>query len=325
MNKQIVVLAAGKGTRMKSEVPKVLVRLHKKPIIKHLLDEIEKIEQATKPVIVVGYKKELVQNELGSHYVYAEQENLSGTASAVLASKPHVSAEHIVVLCGDMPLIKAKSIEKLFKQHSENNSVLSMFTCIVPHFKKHYEHFLSFGRIVRDTKNNITNIKEYSDADEKEKAIKEVNPGIYIFNAQWLWENMEKIRNNNAQDEFYLTDIIAVAISQNKTVTSMKISPKEVIGINTPQQLAHAHTLVKEKAVTQFSHRKTFVFWFSYILGTMCIVALFAALGIVFSRLFNTITYQIITFFITAIFLSNILSKYYIIADRFLQKRRYYM
>lgn len=320
MDKQIVVLAAGKGTRMKSELPKVLTPLHGKPLIKHLLEEIAKVNQATEPVIVIGHKKELVQEELGQSYLYAIQEQQNGTGHAVLSSKSQITAQNIVVLSGDIPLIKSSSIERLFDKHIEDNAVLSMFTCVVPSYTRIYENFLNFGRIIRDTQGKVVKITEYADASEEEKNMKEVNSGIYIFNTEWLWENLEKINQDNAQGEFYLTDLIELAILQQKPIATCNIAAKEMIGINTPEQLKYTHSLIRPNG-EKISHRKTFVFWFSYILGTLLIASIFVAAALVMAQLFSNLTYQIITFFITTIFLSNILAKFYIVADKFLQRR----
>lgn len=249
MSKQIVILAGGKGSRMGSPIPKVLIPLKGKPIIKHLLNQVEKITQDTAPVIVVGFKSDLVKNSLGKKYIYAFQAEQNGTAHAVLTAKPHITAENIVVLCGDMPFLTSASLQKLTELHEQNGSTISMFTGFVPNFEGVNEHFRSFGRILRNEDGEVVAIKEFADATEEEKEIREVNPGMYIFNTAWLWKHMEEIGKANAQGEFYLTDIIEVAIKDGKHISSFSILPEEMIGINTPDQLSYAHSLVKRNTL----------------------------------------------------------------------------
>ena len=250
MSKQIIILAGGKGSRMGSPIPKVLIPLSGKPIIKHLLTTVEKIKQYTAPVVVVGFKSELVVEELGPKYIYAFQAEQNGTAHAVLTAKPYITAENVVVLCGDMPFLSRKSLQKLTEMHEVNGSTISMFTGFVPSFNGIYEHFQSFGRIIRNEDGEVVQIREFTDASDSEKEIREVNPGMYIFKTAWLWKHMEEIGKANSQGEFYLTDIIEVAIKDGKHISSFAILPEEMIGINTPDQLSYAHTLLKPTGIS---------------------------------------------------------------------------
>jgi bifunctional UDP-N-acetylglucosamine pyrophosphorylase/glucosamine-1-phosphate N-acetyltransferase len=244
MRNQIVILAAGKGTRMGSgDVPKVLAMLGNKPIILYLLEELEKINQLVNPVVVVGYKHGQVKAVLGSGYSYALQEQQLGTAHAVASAKPCVRAETILVLYGDMPFIRAESLKRLMRLHQADKSLVSMFTATVSDFTGSFSSLSHFGRIIRDSAGCLVKITEYKDATDQERGIKEVNPGIYMFNAAWLWENINKIKNRNIQQEYYLTDIIEVAIKQGITVASLPIPPREVLGINTLEELAKAEEL----------------------------------------------------------------------------------
>jgi bifunctional UDP-N-acetylglucosamine pyrophosphorylase / glucosamine-1-phosphate N-acetyltransferase len=244
MSRQIVILAAGKGTRMASPIPKVLIPLRGKPVIKYLLEEVREIPQDTNPVIVVGFMNELVKKELGEDFLYALQTEQLGTGHAVLSARPQISAENFIVLYGDMPFVTAESLQKLIKVHEQGNSKLSMFTGIVPNFEGVYDHFKTFGRIIRDEQKHILRIQEYSDCTDEQKTITEVNPGIYMFNSEWLWPHLEKVGSGNAQGEIYLTDIIEVAINDGQKIESLPIAPEEIYGINTPDHLAHAQTLI---------------------------------------------------------------------------------
>lgn len=243
MSQQVVVLAAGKGTRMGADVPKVLLPLHNEPVITHLLKEVQGLSMQTSPIIVVGFKKELVKETLGDSYIYVTQFDQKGTAHAVLSAKPVVTAENFIVLYGDMPFTSKESLDKLSDLHRSSNAKISMFTATLPNFENQYEHFLGFGRIIRETGGKIIKIQEYKDCSEEQKLITEVNPGIYMFNSEWLWSKLEQIDDDNAQQEFYLTDIVELAISDNQEIYSLPIAAEEVYGINTPEHLEFARKL----------------------------------------------------------------------------------
>lgn len=244
MNQQIVILAAGKGTRMGGEIPKVLLPLYDQPVISHLLREIKDVAQLTTPVIVVGYKEDLVKETLGKEYIYVTQFDQKGTGHAVLSSKEAITADNFIVLYGDMPFTSKKSLEDLIGLHTHHHAKISMFTCTVPNFDEdQYQPFLGYGRIIRNEAGNIEKIVEYKDCTEEQKHILEVNPGIYMFNSNWVWNELDQIGHNNAQDEFYLTDVVEIAIRDGQTIYSLSIDAKEVYGINTPEHLAYARTL----------------------------------------------------------------------------------
>lgn len=244
MSQQIVILAAGKGTRMGADVPKVLLPLHNEPVISHLLNEIKTVPQDTAPIIVVGFQEDLVKATLGSEYIYVTQIDQKGTAHAVLSCKGTVTAENFIVLYGDMPFTTKQSLEKLIELHTNNSAKISMFTAPLPSFENEYEHFLGFGRIIRDQENNIIKIQEYKDCNDEQKQITEVNPGIYMFNTAWLWDQLEQIGDHNVQNEFYLTDIVELAIKDKQKIYSLAIAPEEIYGINTPEHLEFARKLV---------------------------------------------------------------------------------
>jgi len=243
MRNQIVILAAGKGTRMGGNVPKVLVMLKNKPLILHLLDEVEKINQLAKPVIVVGYMYQKVREVLGDGYLYAIQDKQLGTAHALLAAKHKVTGENILVLYGDHPFIKAESLKKLMTLHHKENSNISLFTTVVPNFEGGFEAFKNFGRIIRKDGKIVKNV-EAKDAGQNELEIKELIAGIYMFNSKWLWENLGKIQNQNAQQEYYLTDIIEKAVEVGENIVNLTIDPGEVIGVNSQEDLKLAEKLV---------------------------------------------------------------------------------
>ena len=244
MRNQIVILAAGKGKRMGINMPKVLVMAKNKPLILYLLEEVEKISQLAKPVIVVGYKHKQVMDVLGEDYTYAIQKEQLGTAHALLAAKPKVKSENVLVLYGDMPLIKAESLKELLALHFKSGSNVSMLTSEVADFNGQYKSLESFGRIIRKPDHSIVGVVEYKDATDEQKQIKEINPGIYVFKTKWLWENLKKIKNKNNQKEYYLTDIIHIAVSSGQPVKWLRVDPIEVLGVNSPDDLKYVKKLV---------------------------------------------------------------------------------
>lgn len=247
MKNQIVILAAGKGTRMGSgNVPKVLVMLKQKPLILHLIHELEKIPQLAKMVVVVGFGAEKVKGVLGHGYYYAPQKEQLGTANALLSAKSRVKAENILVVYGDMPFIKSRSLSELIKLHFHSGVKVSMLTAQADSFKGRFKSLEHYGRVLRDPFHNVVGIVEYKDASEAQKKIREINPGIYMFKTDWLWENLKLIGNKNKQKEYYLTDIVEIAIGQGERVASFMVDPMEIIGINSNEDLAEAEKILQK-------------------------------------------------------------------------------
>ncbi len=241
---QIIILAGGKGTRMGSEGAKVLQKLHGKPIIDYILDTVDELPNV-EPVIVVGFDRESVMNYLGSKRKYAVQSRQLGTAHAVLSAQKQINAEQVIVLNGDMPFIKGASLRQLIQLHEHTKADMSMFTTIVPSFTKRFAFALGYGRIMRDQFGAIIQIKEYKDATLAERKIREVNPGIYIFRTDWLWSHIDQIGQSNAQGEYYLTDIVEVAIVEGAVIQSLPLGIKESMGVNTVDQLANAERMLE--------------------------------------------------------------------------------
>lgn len=246
MKNQFVILAAGKGRRMGNpKVPKVLTMLKNKPLILHVLEQVDKINQLIKPVVVVGFGAEKVKGVLGSDCFFAFQKEQLGTANALLSAKGKVKAENIVVLYGDMPFIKSESLLALLKLHFKTGKKISMLTAQVENFRGLYSGLINYGRVLRGVGHEIVGIVEYKDASEHQKQIKEINPGVYAFKTEWLWENLKKIGNKNRQAEYYLTDIVELAISQGEKVASLMVPANEVIGINSREDLERAEKILQ--------------------------------------------------------------------------------
>lgn len=233
---QPIILAAGKGTRMNNpDLPKVLVPLKGKPVISYILDTLaESSFQA--PAIVVGYLEDKVRAALGPAYTYVTQAEQLGTGHAIAVCEEDLrgKSEVLLVMCGDMPLLTLEAMEQLVSEHQRSGAVLSLSTL-------HTDNpaFYNFGRIIRDENGNVAAIREYKDASEEERAIKEVNPGLYCFSDAWVWNALRKIDRANAQGEYYITDLLAIAVEEGQTVASVEMdSWQQTLGINTPEQLA---------------------------------------------------------------------------------------
>lgn len=239
MNKEIkiLILAAGKGTRMDSDLPKVLALLGGKPMIKYVVESISTISNE-KPIAIVGHKAELVKQELGESCIYALQSEISGTASAVASAKEYcVDAEDIVVLSGDQPFVKPETIKNCIEKHKSSKAKITFTTTEIPDFFDWRKAFLVYGRILRKN-NKIIGIREYKDASEEERNIKEVNTGCcYVFNSKWLWENLPKIKNNNLKNEYYLTDLFHIAKEENEKIETIIMEPHEALGANSKEDL----------------------------------------------------------------------------------------
>ncbi len=225
-------------------VPKVLVMLNNKPLILHLLYEIEKINQLAKPVIVVGHMYRQVRDVLGEDYLYAVQDKQLGTAHALLAAKHKVKAENILVLNSDMPFLKAESLKQLLAMHFKTGSKISILTAQAPNFKGIYTSLEHTGRIIRDINHEIVCNVEHKDASDSQKKILEINSGVYVFDTKWLWPNLEKIDRANTQQEHYLTDILQIATSQGIKINSLLVDAKEVLGVNSREDLKLAESLL---------------------------------------------------------------------------------
>ena len=247
--RQVVILAGGKGTRMNSEHPKVLAHVLDRPMIEHVLDAVYKVNLGRRPVVVVGYKGNLVRNQVRERADHIWQQNQFGTRHALPCTQEHLNnfVGSILVLYGDHPLISHKTIENLFELHHSERSVLTMMTTEVEDFDDWRQTFYNFGRILRNGDNSIQAIREMKDCLENEKQVKELNPGYYCFNSDWLWQNIDKIKNENKQQEYYLTDLVEMAVQQNKTINSIKIHPIECLGINTPDHLELVEKLIRER------------------------------------------------------------------------------
>lgn len=246
-NIQLIILAGGKGKRMNSELPKVLVPFHGKPMVEYIIDACGHSGITTKPILVVGHGREMVMDHFGDRANYAIQEQQLGTGDAVKISENKIpeNIEHVLVLYGDQPNVKGSMIANLVRTHLDQNKNLTMATVTVPDFEDWYKSFRHWGRIVRDTNGQIIGNVEFKDATEHEKLIKEVNPAYFCFKKDWLFENLKNLKNENSQGEYYLTDLIAIGANDGG-IASVFISPEEALGANTVDELKEMERIIKK-------------------------------------------------------------------------------
>lgn len=243
----IIVMAGGKGTRMKQENPKVLTMLAGQPMVSYPLSEIVKI--CPKPTVVVGYRGDDVIASLGDGYHYVWQREQLGTGHAIMCAKEDLSEENIkivVVFNGDHPLIKAETMEAFIESHQKNGGVLTIGTVKVPGFTGDFAGFYNYGRIIRGNSGDISRITEVKDANDAEREITEVNVNCYCFDAKWLWANIGSLKNQNKAGEYYLTDTIELAVSQGHRINAFVLDdPYAGYGINTKEELVRAEEILR--------------------------------------------------------------------------------
>ncbi|MEK7511456.1 MAG: NTP transferase domain-containing protein [Patescibacteria group bacterium] len=252
MSRQIIILAAGKGTRMNCDGPKVLQEVLGRPMIDYVLDSVEKTGLAVKPVVIIGFQGNKVRDQVGERAELVWQQNQFGTGHAVSCASEILRERNgdVLVLYGDTPLISPKTINNLFDIHGAEGSMITMMTTEVENFNDWRQGFYGFGRILRNGNNSISAIRELKDCSDEEKNIIELNPGYYCFNSEWLWKNIDLIsNNNNQQQEYYLTDLVEMAVQQGRLINSLKIHPIECLGVNTVEQLKLVEDLLKQKMV----------------------------------------------------------------------------
>jgi len=239
----IAILAAGKSTRMKSPLPKVLHTLHGNPLLRYVVDAAREANGAP-PLVVVNPENASAIERIFQHEIRTVVQTEShGTGHAVQSIPPSIfgAASHLVVLYGDHPLLTGATVRRLIESHSTAHTPVTIMTVVVPHFCDEYAVFQAFGRVVRTHEGTLDRIVEYKDANDQQKKITEVNPGYYCFSIPWLLSHLSLLTNNNAQKEFYLTDLIGIARGEYDAVAVVPIDdPLEGMGVNTPEEFAIA-------------------------------------------------------------------------------------
>lgn len=243
MKTQIIILAAGNSTRMKSETPKVLMEIGGMPMVLRVVDTARETVLDTTPIVIVNERnREAIAHVCGDLVRVVVQKEQLGTAHAVQSAKYALESgiERIVVLYGDHPFITPTTIQRLIESCSAQHPV-SMVTFSTHGGEPLHEMLADFGRIIRNAEGKVRMIREMKDASDDERTIAEKNPGYYCFDAAWLWENIAQLENANVQQEYYLTDLISRAVEQGYEIVTVKPGDVfECIGVNNPEQLAWA-------------------------------------------------------------------------------------
>ena len=226
MKKYALILAAGKGTRMRTELPKCAFPILGKPMIEYIVENIEKTD-IDEIVAIVGHKKEVIMDLLKDRAKYAVQEQQLGTGHAALSAAPLLEGKEgtTFILPGDMPLMEYPLMDKLMRAHEEMGNDLTVVTMVVDYPK-------GYGRIVRDEYGTVKGIVEENDCTESEKQIKEVNSSVYIVDNKALFETLKQIKKNDRKGEYYLTDIVTLMHQNYKVNTFVVRNPMVTMGIN---------------------------------------------------------------------------------------------
>ncbi len=238
-----VVLAAGKGTRMKSNTPKVLHEVVGKPLVGHVVQLLQGLS-IEKIVCVVGHGAGLVSKYIrtfGCETVVQEEQLGTGHAVACAEQSLKGFTGNVFIICGDTPLFQSETIARFLRYHNESGSIVSVLSAF-------FSNPAGYGRIVRDEQGCFNGIVEEKDADENIRSISEVNTGTYVVRAEFLFDALKGLDNNNMQQEYYLTDIVAAAVRQGHRVDAYPLcSEEEALGVNSRAQLSRAEAVMLER------------------------------------------------------------------------------
>lgn len=254
----IIILAAGKGTRLQIDIPKAIVKIGGIPMIVSLLNNLRKINQQhfklNYIVVVSESNKESIKETIDKYGFskntqYVVQEEQLGTAHAVKTALEKMDnktiTKDIIVLVADQPFVSDSTILNLIQLHKKLESLITIGTLNLDGFQDKNIHFYHHGRIIRNEKREIIDIKEKNELTEEElNKLTEVNPSIYIFDTNWIKENIQKIEINAEKKEYYLTHIVKIAVNQNIKVHNINVSFEDGFGINTPEQLKEAENML---------------------------------------------------------------------------------
>ncbi|MFW6135823.1 MAG: bifunctional UDP-N-acetylglucosamine diphosphorylase/glucosamine-1-phosphate N-acetyltransferase GlmU [Chloroflexota bacterium] len=242
MDLAVVILAAGEGTRMKSELPKVLHPLGGRPMLAYSLDTARELTDRP-PVLVVGHGAETVTEAAGDDVISVIQSEQLGTGHAVLQARRALLGQSDLVLVSyaDMPLLTAETLERLVEIQRQNPGPITMLTLV-------RENPRGFGRVVRDADGAVVEIVEEAVATPEQLAIRELNAGVYCFDAGWLWDHVDQIPVSHPKEEYYLTDLVGMAVADGRGIEAVIAEdPDETLGINTRLDLAEAERLLRRR------------------------------------------------------------------------------
>lgn len=246
MTKNALILAAGKGTRMKRDIPKCIFPILKKPMIEYILEEIE-ASDIENSYVVVGHKKDDVKNILKDRVVYVDQDEQLGTAHAVMQARPFLEDKEgsTLIMLGDMPLINQVIINKIIKRHEENKADLTVVTSVVANPK-------GYGRIIRDNEDTIKGIVEELSCTPEQKNIREINTGIYAVKNNILFNIIDRIKKDPLKGEYYLTDIVKLMVEEFRVSTFKIRNESLIMGVNDLHAISIAEKHFREQINRNF-------------------------------------------------------------------------
>jgi len=242
MNIASLILAAGKGTRMKSKLPKVLHKVGGKAMVERVLETVQSIG-TNRDVVIVGFGGDAVQNYLGNRAEFVRQEEQNGTGHAVKMAQPVLGDYDgtILLLCGDTPLVTKESLEALLEEHKNSGAAATILTAHMP-------DPTGYGRIIRNEAGSVVRIVEQKDGKPEELAVQEVNTGMYAFDSKKLWPCLDQLSDDNAQGELYITDVVGILVNGGDKVSAyMTKDFEESLGVNSRLQLAEAEAILKHR------------------------------------------------------------------------------
>ena len=241
MYKCAVILAAGQGKRIKSDIPKVLHKVCGKEMINHVIDNMRKAEISDINVIVGKGAEKVKEGTSDRNVTYSFQKEQLGTGDAVKSAKEFLKDKDgvVAVFAGDAPLTRVETIKKLFHEHISKNNSATLLTAYV-------DDPTGYGRIIRNG-DEVLKIVEHKDCNEQELKVKEMNAGMYCFDIKELLKALDKLSNNNAQGEYYLTDVIGILKEANKRVGAVVTDYEDTVGVNSRIQLAQAEEILKKR------------------------------------------------------------------------------
>ncbi|MTI71274.1 MAG: bifunctional UDP-N-acetylglucosamine diphosphorylase/glucosamine-1-phosphate N-acetyltransferase GlmU [Firmicutes bacterium] len=246
-----VILAAGEGTRMKSKLPKVVHKICGKSMVNYVVDA-AKNSNCESNVVIVGHGKDKVINSIEDKSTKFETQPIGdnmpyGTGYAVMQARDHIKEDdQVIVLTGDTPLITGETLTNLYNHHKSGGYKATVLTA-------DFENPTGYGRIIRDNLENVTKIVEQKDATKEQRLIKEINSGIYCFEGKYLLDILDRLNNDNVQNEYYITDAIEILNSDKEKVGGYKLKDNtEIMGVNSRVQLAQAEKVMRNRINIKF-------------------------------------------------------------------------
>ncbi len=244
---RVIILAAGKGTRMKSELPKVLHQVCGRPMLSYVLDSV-RLLRSLKTYVILGHKINLFKDYLNKDIIAVHQKKLLGTADAVRCAEKYLKGfkGNLLVVCGDTPLLTRQTLSLLIKKRVSTKASCSFLSAVV-------DNPFGYGRVIRNNRKEVVAIKEEKDAGASEKRVDEINVGVYCFYAPDLFKALKSVVKSKVKKEYYLTDVIQILKDKDLKVSTLQLKDmSESLGINTREDLALSERLMRQRILSRF-------------------------------------------------------------------------